>query len=135
MGNGLSQQDVDILQPPSSLVLKSGPKIDGVPCPATSGRTSYDKLVLSTDFKAYVCKNLDNDFLMISLLQNALSEPALLDLIEHFDMQAPEQKAEARERIEIWKSVASCGLQVPRVDSHNWVAFTGRVCMYLCLFI
>lgn len=115
MGNAQSHRQHSFLYPPAALAFKSGAKAEGIPSPLAAGRPQFEHLVQNPEFKNYVLSHLDDEALVMSLLQNAASEDAILASIEYFSEGADPQKRDAvRELIQNWKDATTVGMQVRR---------------------
>ena len=78
------------LLPSADLKWKVGNKNEAIPSCVGHNILTYEKLALGIDFKDFIYSNLDSDYLMSSLLQNAYDESILNHGISYLQNSDPE---------------------------------------------
>jgi hypothetical protein len=97
--------------PSGNLKWKTGNKNGTVPAPP-SNLCSYDKLAKSADFKEYLCENLDSDYLVSSILANAVDDKVLLEGIQFFHGLDAEISEQISKEISNFQSIIAAGIDV-----------------------
>eukprot|EP01041_Mallomonas_annulata_P000974 gene974-1892_t len=114
---GISSSKTGILQPSVELKWKSANRNEPVPCPSCLHSSSFDKLVSRVDFKDYLCKNLDSEYLICSLLDNAHDDKILLSGVGYFRNLNPELRKEFAEAIDNFRKITLAGIDVKLIDT------------------
>ena len=101
------------LLPSSKLKWKSGNEIFAIPCPPDIIKAlSFDKLNSSPDFKRYLNKNLDSDYLISSVIENSNDDSVSLAGIQLFHVLNPELRSDLLEQIENFRKITVAGISV-----------------------
>jgi hypothetical protein len=90
---------------------RTGNKVGAIPSPFASAET-YEKLAKLSEFKDFLGKNLDSDYLISSILVESEDGSAFLEGIESFKNLAPEMKEEMSSRISNFELATAAGVDV-----------------------
>ncbi len=114
MGNSISESDP--LHISESIKWKSGAITESVPATFEHSKaTTYELLGLSSEFKEYLVRHLDSDYLITSLLASAEDNNLLLQGIEKFKGVEPELADELQQLMENFEQCISAGIDVSNV--------------------
>lgn len=118
MGNSLGHSHCGcVVQPSNELKWKVGNRTEPVPCPNTVNAANFDTLLSQVDFKDYLCRNLDSEYLVSSILDNADDEVILLEGIIFFQNLNTDLRNEVVEQIENFRRVIAAGINVKLMDT------------------
>lgn len=68
--------------PSTDLKWKTGKKVSAIPCPYLADVTSLDRLARNIEFKDYILRNIDSDYLVTSMLSNSDKDELLVSNTE-----------------------------------------------------
>ena len=90
---------------------KSGNRSCSIPIPF-SNLNSFEKLARSSDFKEWISRNLDSDYLMSSILIDSHASEALLENVEFFKSISPSRQKEILDHINDFELATVAGVDV-----------------------
>ena len=90
---------------------KSGNRLSSIPIPF-SNLNSFEKLARSSDFKEWISRNLDSDYLVSSILTDSHTSEALLDKVEFYKGISPSRQKEILDHINDFELATVAGVEV-----------------------
>ena len=90
---------------------RSGSKTESMPIPFSTLNT-FEKLAKSSDFKEWISRNLDSDYLVSSLLIDTHNSDSLIDNVAFFRSLSPAAREEIARNIKSFELVTVAGIDV-----------------------
>ena len=97
---------------PGPLIWKKGNRSDIVPFPGGPSTQSFDKLLTSLDFKDFLYNNLDSEYLVTSIIQDAHNVPVLLQGIQFYRSSSKATRELIESRCSRFCSLSSVGTHI-----------------------
>jgi hypothetical protein len=117
MGTGSSKVSSDSTAEARLSGWKTGFRTASIPAPFSS-LNSFEKLAKSSDFKDWITRNLDSDYLVTSILLETSTTEALEDNIEFFRSLSPAIQDEIMKHINDFELATVAGIDVSNVPQY-----------------
>jgi hypothetical protein len=117
MGTGSSKVSSDSTAEARLSGWKTGFRTTSIPAPFSS-LNSFEKLAKSSDFKDWITRNLDSDYLVTSILLETSTTEALEDNIEFFKSLSPAVQDEIMKHINDFELATVAGIDVSNTPLH-----------------
>ena len=116
MGTNTSKITAESTSEARSSGWKTGSKTVSIPGPFST-LNSFEKMAKSSDFKDWVCRNLDSDYLVSSILIDTPTSEGLVDNIEFFRTLSPSLNEEISHHINDFELATVAGVDVSEIPS------------------